>query len=93
MSSSGKEEDQEDDPTLLGIFLNHRPLTLSSLFIIPHTYGLPTHMALVRTVLRASQPARPSRDSLFTDVLRDGMSLLKVWKGVGGCMGEGGSGG
>lgn len=30
------------------------------------------------SVLRAMQPARPCRDSLFTDVLRDGKSLLKV---------------
>ncbi len=30
------------------------------------------------SVLRASQPARPCRESLFTDVLRDGKSLLKV---------------
>ena len=30
------------------------------------------------SVLRASQPARPTRDCLFRDVLRDGTSLLKV---------------
>ena len=30
------------------------------------------------SVLRAMQAARPCRDSLFTDVLRDGKSLLKV---------------
>jgi len=31
------------------------------------------------TVLRALQPALPTRDCLFNDVLRDGKSLLKVW--------------
>ena len=30
------------------------------------------------SVLRALQPGRPTRDCLFTDVLRDGRSLLKV---------------
>ena len=33
------------------------------------------------SVLRALQAARPCRDSLFTDVLRDGKSLLKVISG------------
>ena len=36
------------------------------------------------SVLRALQPARPSRDSLFSDVLMDGRSLLKVRRGGGG---------
>eukprot|EP00887_Chlorella_sp_A99_P005608 scaffold1.g5608.t1 len=31
------------------------------------------------SVLRAQLPGRPTRDSLFCDVLRDGTSLLKVW--------------
>lgn len=31
------------------------------------------------TVLRALLPGRPTADSLFCDVLRDGRSLLKVW--------------
>lgn len=31
------------------------------------------------SVLRARFPGRPTRDSLFCDVLRDGKSLLKVW--------------
>lgn len=31
------------------------------------------------TVLRALLPGRPTRDTLFCDVLRDGRSLLKVW--------------
>ena len=31
------------------------------------------------TVLRASLPGRPTRDTLFCDVLRDGRSLLKAW--------------
>lgn len=31
------------------------------------------------TVLRASLPGRPTRDTLFSDVLRDNSSLLKVW--------------
>ncbi len=31
------------------------------------------------SVIRALQPARPTRDSLFKDVLRDKKSLLKVW--------------
>ncbi len=35
------------------------------------------------SVLRAQQAARPSRDSLFNDVLRDGKSLLKVGGWVG----------
>jgi raffinose synthase len=30
------------------------------------------------TVLRARLPGRPTRDTLFRDVLRDGASLLKV---------------
>ena len=30
------------------------------------------------SVLRASLPGRPTADCLFTDVLRDGTSLLKV---------------
>jgi raffinose synthase len=30
------------------------------------------------TVLRAQLPGRPTRDALFSDVLRDGTSLLKV---------------
>ncbi|CAL8470414.1 g9956 [Coccomyxa elongata] len=30
-------------------------------------------------VLRASLPGRPTADCIFTDVLRDGMSVLKVW--------------
>ena len=41
------------------------------------------------SVLRALQPARPSRDSLFSDVLMDGRSLLKV-RGGGGRRGRGG---
>ena len=45
------------------------------------------------SVLRAMQPARPCRDSLFTDVLRDGKSLLKVpiqriGRGARGSMGR-----
>lgn len=31
------------------------------------------------SVLRALLPGRPTRDSLFADVLRDGVSLLKIW--------------
>ncbi|KAL4431159.1 hypothetical protein ABPG75_006415 [Micractinium tetrahymenae] len=31
------------------------------------------------TVLRALLPGRPTRDTLFADVLRDGASLLKIW--------------
>ncbi|KAL4423584.1 hypothetical protein ABPG77_004624 [Micractinium sp. CCAP 211/92] len=31
------------------------------------------------TVLRALLPGRPTRDTLFADVLRDGSSLLKIW--------------
>lgn len=31
------------------------------------------------SVLRARLPGRPTRDSLFYDVMRDGQSLLKVW--------------
>ncbi|KAK9820373.1 hypothetical protein WJX72_009606 [[Myrmecia] bisecta] len=31
------------------------------------------------SILRALLPGRPTRDSLFCDVLRDGKSLLKVW--------------
>lgn len=35
-------------------------------------------------VLRALLPGRPTRDSIFADVLRDGDSLLKVgWAGPG----------
>ena len=30
-------------------------------------------------VLRAQLPGRPTRDCLFSDVLRDGQSLLKIW--------------
>jgi len=30
------------------------------------------------SVLRALLPGRPTRDTLFSDVLRDGTSLLKV---------------
>lgn len=30
------------------------------------------------SILRAQLPARPTRDCLFTDVLRDGKSLCKV---------------
>lgn len=35
------------------------------------------------TVLRALLPGRPTRDSLFADVLRDGASLLKVGAAAG----------
>lgn len=31
------------------------------------------------SILRALLPGRPTRDCLFSDVLRDGKSLLKVW--------------
>ncbi len=30
------------------------------------------------TILRALRPGRPTRDTIFRDVLRDGQSLLKV---------------
>ena len=30
------------------------------------------------TILRALRPGRPTRDTIFRDVLRDGKSLLKV---------------
>ena len=41
-------------------------------------------------VLRAELPGRPTRDCLFTDVTRDGVTALKVWNknkrgGVVGC--------
>ena len=41
------------------------------------------------TVLRARLPGRPSRDSLFSDVGRDGVSALKIWNAneVGGVVG------
>ncbi|KAL9361480.1 hypothetical protein Peur_044265 [Populus x canadensis] len=49
------------------------------------------------SVLRAQLPGRPTRDSLFVDPARDGMSLLKVWNvnkctgvvGVFNCQGAG----
>ncbi|EPS67241.1 hypothetical protein M569_07535, partial [Genlisea aurea] len=49
------------------------------------------------SVLRAQLPGRPSRDSLFVDPARDGISLLKIWNankctgvvGVFNCQGAG----
>lgn len=49
------------------------------------------------SVLRAQLPGRPTRDSLFADPARDGISLLKVWNvnkcsgivGVFNCQGAG----
>ncbi|GLI71623.1 hypothetical protein VaNZ11_016892 [Volvox africanus] len=43
-------------------------------FALLHTLVLPDG-----SVLRCSQPGRPTRDCLFADVLRDGKTLLKVW--------------
>ena len=41
------------------------------------------------SVLRARLPGRPTRDSLFVDVARDGSSALKIWNlnRVGGILG------
>jgi len=40
-------------------------------------------------VLRARLPGRPTRDCLFVDVARDGVSALKIWNRnwVGGVIG------
>ncbi len=44
-----------------------------------HDFGLLKKLVLPDgSVLRASLPGRPTADCLFTDVLRDGKSLLKV---------------
>ncbi|EFJ39616.1 hypothetical protein VOLCADRAFT_100756, partial [Volvox carteri f. nagariensis] len=43
-------------------------------FSVLHSLVLPDG-----SVLRCTQPGRPTRDCLFVDVLRDGKSLLKVW--------------
>jgi len=45
-----------------------------------HDYGLLRQLVLPDgSILRASRPGRPTRDTLFSDVLRDGKSVLKVW--------------
>ncbi|GIM11600.1 hypothetical protein Vretimale_15098 [Volvox reticuliferus] len=59
-------------------------------FALLHTLVLPDG-----SVLRCSQPGRPTRDCLFADVLRDGKTLLKVAGCVCVCMaawGEAGMG-
>ena len=44
-----------------------------------HDFGLLKKLVLPDgSVLRAQLPGRPTADCLFTDVLRDGTSLLKV---------------
>jgi len=44
-----------------------------------HDFGLLKKLVLPDgSVLRAQLPGRPTADCLFTDVLRDGNSLLKV---------------
>ena len=44
-----------------------------------HDFGLLKQLVLPDgSVLRARLPGRPTADCLFTDVLRDGKSLLKV---------------
>ncbi|XWS72967.1 hypothetical protein CRYUN_Cryun02cG0085300 [Craigia yunnanensis] len=45
-----------------------------------HNYELLKKLVLPDgSILRARLPARPTRDCLFTDPARDGVSLLKIW--------------
>lgn len=66
----------------------------------PHLHNFDLLKKLVLpdgSILRAQLPGRPTRDSLFNDPARDGMSLLKIWNvnkctgavGVFNCQGAG----
>ncbi|KAI7996898.1 putative galactinol--sucrose galactosyltransferase 2 [Camellia lanceoleosa] len=63
-----------------------------------HNFKLLNKLFLLdKSVLRAQLPGRPTRDCLFVDPTRDGISLLKIWNvnkctimvGVFNCQGAG----